>query len=217
MLNIRLARVRSPCGPPICASQPYLYLEFVYAHLYWALNSTCTREYGHGNILQVEDLTAMQACNLQNLPENYTMRYCTLRGPPENPATRCLTAIVATRRSLLSPLAPTAFLRGGRGRTDRRIHPRQNVSVCIHLAPRDRAPGFDRRANCSATDANIVPRAILGLNTIARDEDGGEEEEAHGHVVSISVLRSYRRLGLAKRLMIQSRTSIRVHIYVQCF
>ena len=25
---------------------------------------------------QVEDLVAMQACNLQNLPENYTMRYC---------------------------------------------------------------------------------------------------------------------------------------------
>lgn len=29
----------------------------------------------------------------------------------------------------------------------------------------------------------------------------------HGHVTSISVLRSYRRLGLAKKLMIQSRTS----------
>ena len=25
---------------------------------------------------QVEDLLGMQACNLQNLPENYTMRYC---------------------------------------------------------------------------------------------------------------------------------------------
>ncbi len=32
-----------------------------------------------------------------------------------------------------------------------------------------------------------------------------EGEEPHGHVTSISVLRSYRRLGLAKRLMIQSR------------
>ena len=57
---------------------------------------------------------------------------------------------------------------------------------------------------------------MLAMNTIARDDDGGDEEEAHGHVVSISVLRSYRRLGLAKRLMIQSRTSIRVHFYVSC-
>lgn len=29
----------------------------------------------------------------------------------------------------------------------------------------------------------------------------------HGHVTSISVLRSYRRLGLAKKLMLQSRES----------
>jgi hypothetical protein len=27
---------------------------------------------------QVDDLLGMQACNLQNLPENYTMRYCTI-------------------------------------------------------------------------------------------------------------------------------------------
>ena len=26
---------------------------------------------------QIEDLQGMQACNLQNLPENYTMKYCT--------------------------------------------------------------------------------------------------------------------------------------------
>lgn len=29
-------------------------------------------------VLQVDDLMGMQACNLQNLPENYTMKYCTL-------------------------------------------------------------------------------------------------------------------------------------------
>ena len=40
-----------------------------------------------------------------------------------------------------------------------------------------------------------------------REEDVTEGEEPHGHVTSISVLRSYRRLGLAKRLMIQSRES----------
>jgi len=38
-----------------------------------------------------------------------------------------------------------------------------------------------------------------------REEDVPEGEVPHGHVTSISVLRSYRRLGLAKKLMVQSR------------
>ena len=40
-----------------------------------------------------------------------------------------------------------------------------------------------------------------------RDEppEGDETTETHGHVNSISVLRSYRRLGLAKKLMLLSR------------
>ena len=33
----------------------------------------------------------------------------------------------------------------------------------------------------------------------------GEEDERNGQITSISVLRSYRRLGLAKKLMQQSR------------
>lgn len=39
-----------------------------------------------------------------------------------------------------------------------------------------------------------------------RDEDPAEEP--HGHVTSISVLRGYRRLGIANRLMLMSRTSL---------
>lgn len=39
-----------------------------------------------------------------------------------------------------------------------------------------------------------------------RNEDAKEPQPVHGHVNSISVLRSYRRLGLAKKLMILSRT-----------
>lgn len=38
-----------------------------------------------------------------------------------------------------------------------------------------------------------------------RDEEVPEGDPPRGHVTSISVLRSYRRLGLAKKLMIQSR------------
>ena len=32
---------------------------------------------------QVEDLQGMQACNLQNLPENYTMKYCMSLSAPQ--------------------------------------------------------------------------------------------------------------------------------------
>lgn len=38
-----------------------------------------------------------------------------------------------------------------------------------------------------------------------REEERDEKQPIHGHVTSISVLRSYRRLGLAKKLMVQSR------------
>lgn len=48
-----------------------------------------------------------------------------------------------------------------------------------------------------------MPLAVL--HVCDREEDVAEGDEPHGHVTSISVLRSYRRLGLAKRLMIQSR------------
>lgn len=48
--------------------------------------------------------------------------------------------------------------------------------------------------------------AKLDLCThLCREEDIGPGEPPHGHVTSISVLRSYRRLGLAKKLMVQSR------------
>lgn len=49
---------------------------------------------------------------------------------------------------------------------------------------------------------------LLNMPCYASDEETEEKGgEPHGHVNSISVLRSYRRLGLAKRLMILSRTS----------
>jgi len=41
-----------------------------------------------------------------------------------------------------------------------------------------------------------------------REEDAPEGRMPHGHVTSISVLRSYRRLGLAKKLMVQSQEAM---------
>ncbi|PVF99990.1 putative N-terminal acetyltransferase complex subunit ARD1 [Serendipita vermifera] len=85
---------------------------------------------------QAEDLIGMQACNLQNLPENYGMRYYLYH--------------------ILSWPQLSYVARDHKGR-------------------------------------------IVGYILAKMDED--TEQPPHGHVTSISVLRGYRRLGVAKRLM----------------
>jgi len=95
--------------------------------------------------MRVDDLTGMQACNLQNLPENYTMKYYLYH---------------AMTWPSLSYVAEDS-----KGR-------------------------------------------IVGYILAKMEEDVGPEDQAHGHVTSISVLRSYRRLGLAKKLMVQSQEAM---------
>jgi ribosomal protein S18 acetylase RimI-like enzyme len=46
---------------------------------------------------------------------------------------------------------------------------------------------------------------LMGACREDEDEEKAKGEPPHGHVVSISVLRSYRRLGLAQKLMVQAR------------
>ncbi|KAI0729340.1 acyl-CoA N-acyltransferase [Fomitopsis betulina] len=96
-------------------------------------------------LARVEDLAGMQACNLQNLPENYTMRY-----------------------------------------------------YLYHILtwPQLSYVAEDEKGR------------IVGYILAKMEEDLSEAEEPHGHVTSISVLRSYRRLGLAKRLMVQSQEAM---------
>ncbi|KAF7292297.1 N-acetyltransferase domain-containing protein [Mycena chlorophos] len=95
--------------------------------------------------MRMEDLQAMQACNLQNLPENYTMRY--------------------------------------------------------YLYHALTWPGL-------SYVAEDHKGRIVGYILAKMDEETAEGAPPHGHVTSISVLRSYRRLGIAKKLMLQSRTSM---------
>jgi len=95
--------------------------------------------------IKVDDLLGMQACNLQNLPENYTMRYYLYH---------------ALTWPSLSYVAED---------------------------PKGR---------------------IVGYILAKMEEDVGPDDQPHGHVTSISVLRSYRRLGLAKKLMVQSQEAM---------
>jgi ribosomal protein S18 acetylase RimI-like enzyme len=50
---------------------------------------------------------------------------------------------------------------------------------------------------------------LLMRNTLDIDENSREDEPGevpHGHITSLAVMRTYRRLGLAEKLMNQSRT-----------
>jgi len=95
--------------------------------------------------VRVDDLIGMQACNLQNLPENYTMKYYLYH---------------AMTWPSLSYVAE------------------------------------DHKGR------------IVGYILAKMEEDAAEGVEPHGHVTSISVLRSYRRLGLAKKLMLLSQEAM---------
>lgn len=56
---------------------------------------------------------------------------------------------------------------------------------------------------------------IVGYILAKMEEDLEEGDEPHGHVTSISVLRTYRRLGLANKLMQLSRAlSSSLHQFV---
>lgn len=49
---------------------------------------------------------------------------------------------------------------------------------------------------------------IVGYILAKMEEEVPDGKDPHGHVTSISVLRPYRRLGLAKKLMIQSQEAM---------
>lgn len=85
-------------------------------------------------------------------------------------------------RSIPFRILASSVICGGYARRNKRLHSRKDVSIiCLIL---------------------IV---VSWLITSPREDDLSEGEEPHGHVTSISVVRGSRRLGIAKKLMLQSR------------
>ncbi|KAH9851895.1 acyl-CoA N-acyltransferase [Lenzites betulinus] len=99
-------------------------------------------------VARAEDLQGMQACNLQNLPENYTMRYYLF---------------------YLLSYPQVSYVAEDEGK-------------------------------------------IVGYILARMADEVLDGEEPHGHVVSISVLRAYRRLGLARKLMVLAQQAM-VSVY----
>ena len=60
---------------------------------------------------------------------------------------------------------------------------------------------IDTRATRSATD----PPKVVGY-VLAKMEEEPADGVSHGHITSLSVMRTHRKLGLAKKLMLMSRT-----------
>jgi len=98
----------------------------------------------------VQDLFAMQACNLHNLPENYQMKYY--------------------------------------------LYHALSWPELLYVAETD--------------EGKIVGYVLAKIE----DEDLEKDEPVHGHITSISVLRSHRKLGLATRLMQASQKAMN-HVY----
>ncbi|PVU94676.1 hypothetical protein BB561_002354 [Smittium simulii] len=53
------------------------------------------------------------------------------------------------------------------------------------------------------------PKATTNLDSDSAANSAEQDSLRHGHITSISVMRKYRRLGLAKRLMIQSQQAMK--------
>uniref|UniRef100_A0A8H7Y0Z5 N-acetyltransferase domain-containing protein n=1 Tax=Psilocybe cubensis TaxID=181762 RepID=A0A8H7Y0Z5_PSICU len=120
-----------------------LHIIFSTNYYFKSLTSTTTMNI---RVMRVEDMMGMQACNLQNLPENYTMKYY--------------------------------------------MYHAMTWPSISYVAE-------DHKGR------------IVGYILAKMDEESLEPgKEPQGHVTSISVLRSYRRLGLAKKLMLQSQEAM---------
>lgn len=45
---------------------------------------------------------------------------------------------------------------------------------------------------------------IVGYVLAKMEEEGGQDDQPHGHITSLAVKRTYRRLGIANKLMDQT-------------
>jgi GNAT superfamily N-acetyltransferase len=127
----------------------------------------------------------MQACNLQNLPENYMMRFC----------------VYHSMWFLFHILI--IFLLVG-------MYHSMTWSQISFVAEdhKGRIVGYVLAKMYDGSPLPMSSTEVTNPQTYLPSDEPSEEDKdqaIHGHVNSISVLRSYRRLGLAKKLMLLSR------------
>ena len=121
----------------------------------------------------------MQHANLNCLPENYQMKYYLYRAP--------LAPVAARRRLTTFPL-------------DILTWPQLSYVAEDH---KGRIVGYVLAKMCGPTRS--LPAAPL-THLYSREED--PTQEPHGHITSLAVMRTHRKLGLATKLMLQAEKSM---------
>lgn len=132
----------------------------------------------------IHDVQAMQNANLQNLPENYQLKYYIYHILLWPQASFVATTYDATiEDEEFEEVAETP--NGALG----------NVSE-VNLASLDPKgdPAYIRKGE-------KIVGYVLGK---MEDDPDAEDKIPHGHVTSLAVMRTYRRMGLAEKLMRQS-------------
>ncbi len=56
------------------------------------------------------------------------------------------------------------------------------------------------------TNQSLIESCFFNYYYCIRDEEAEDESEAHGHITSLAVMSSHRKLGLATKLMQAART-----------
>lgn len=123
----------------------------------------------------INDIQAMQNANLHNLPENYQLKYYMYHILSWPQA-----SFVATTYDVIDD-----------EQFDTVIEPQADVSL-----PQD--PKGD---TAYIRKGEKIVAYVLGK---MEDDPEADDKTPHGHITSLAVMRTYRRLGLAEKLMRQS-------------
>ncbi|CCK68770.1 peptide alpha-N-acetyltransferase complex A subunit ARD1 KNAG_0B03280 [Huiozyma naganishii CBS 8797] len=137
----------------------------------------------------INDIICMQNANLHNLPENYMIKYYMYHvlSWPE-------ASFVATSTSNVFDDEDTTG-QGGAGNEEDCLMFNDPISGnSIKLDPTYVNPG-----------EKLVGYVLVKMN----DDPDQQNEEPNGHVTSLSVMRTYRRMGIAEKLMRQALFALR--------
>ncbi|SGZ48751.1 CIC11C00000004104 [Sungouiella intermedia] len=132
----------------------------------------------------IEDVQAMQNANLLNLPENYQLKYYMyhiLLWPQAS--------FVATTYDFVETEDDTEL------DVDQLSEDAEALKIADleHLDPKG-DPAYIRKGE-------KIVGYVLGK---MEDDPEAEDKTPHGHITSLAVMRSYRRMGLAEKLMKQA-------------
>ena len=136
----------------------------------------------------IDDIICMQNANLHNLPENYTMKYYMyhILSWPE-------VSFVATTTSDVFD--------------DTDIEDTENANESDQLMINDPITGNQIKLDPTYVKPGekLVGYVLAKMN----DDPDQKNEPPNGHITSVSVMRTYRRMGLAEKLMRQALFALR--------